>query len=112
VEASYALTGEKASYDGLVPERPFNLERHGWGAYEVAARFGELDVDPLTFPTFADPNRSIQRMRAWAVGTNAYFTRNLKLSLNFERSIFLGGGPGGTPRAPENALLGRFQVSF
>jgi phosphate-selective porin OprO/OprP len=110
VEASFVLTGERASYAGPVPAQPFSPLRHGWGAYELAARFGELDLDPKTFPTYADPTKSIQRMRAWAVGVNAHFTRNLKLAVNFERSLFETAGVAN--RAPENALLGRFQVKF
>jgi phosphate-selective porin OprO/OprP len=111
VEATWVLTGERATYTGVFPDRPFTSSGHGLGAYELTARYGELDLDPNTFPTFADPTKSVQRIRAWAVGTNAYFTRNLKLSVNFERSTFLGGFTG-SYRAPENALIARFQVSF
>lgn len=110
VEASVVLTGEAASYSGPVPDRPFSPLLHGWGIYELAARYGELDLDPNTFPTYADPAKSVRRIRAWAVGVNAHFTRNLKLAVNFERSIFENEGT--TNRAPDNALLGRFQVKF
>jgi phosphate-selective porin OprO/OprP len=108
VEGSYVLTGERASSDGLTPARPFNPTAGGWGAFELAARWGELDVDPLTFPVFADPNKSIQAMQAWALGGNAYFTRTVKLSVNFERTTFVAS----VDHPPENALLGRLQVSF
>jgi phosphate-selective porin OprO and OprP len=110
VEASVVLTGEDASYAGPVSDRPFSPLLHGWGIYELAARYGELDLDPRTFPIFADPTKSVQRIRAWAVGINAHFTRNLKVAVNFERSIFENAGT--TSRAPDNALFGRFQVKF
>jgi phosphate-selective porin OprO/OprP len=112
VEASYVLTGEHASYDGLVPDHPFNPSDGGWGSYELTARFGELDVDPLTFPTFADPNKSVQGLHAWAVGLNAYLHRTVKLSFNYERSTFIAAAGASARRSPENALLGRLQVSF
>ena len=49
------LTGEDASFRGVVkPDVPFALDG-GWGAFEVTARYGELDVDDAAFPVFADP---------------------------------------------------------
>ncbi|MBI4388029.1 MAG: porin, partial [Candidatus Omnitrophica bacterium] len=55
---SYVLTGEKASYKGVSPKKPFDLSKNQWGAFELKARYGELQVDEKLFPTFADPAKS------------------------------------------------------
>ena len=50
------LTGEDASYRGVTrPNHPFTVGSAGWGAWELVARYGELEVDDAAFPVFADP---------------------------------------------------------
>ena len=46
-----ALTGENASYKGLIPSSPFDPFKRTWGAFEVAARYNEIDLDTDAFPT-------------------------------------------------------------
>ena len=45
IALSYVLTGENASYRSVSPAQPFDLTKGTWGAFEVAARYGELTVD-------------------------------------------------------------------
>jgi phosphate-selective porin OprO/OprP len=45
VAASVALTGENASYKGLIPASPFDPFKGTWGAFELAARYNEIDFD-------------------------------------------------------------------
>jgi phosphate-selective porin OprO/OprP len=111
VAASYVITGEKASYTGVVPKNPINPKKGHWGAFEVAGRYGELEIDPAAFPTFADPTKSVRKTKAWGVGLNWYLTKNFKWQLNFDQSRFTGGAKGGN-RANENALFTRMQVAF
>jgi phosphate-selective porin OprO/OprP len=112
VHASLVLTLEHASYTGVDPKRPFNLARRHFGAFEIAARYGELRIDPATFPKYADPNKSARAALEWAVELNWYLTRLAKFALLFERTTFTGGAPKGADRSPENGLLGRVQVAF
>ena len=49
---------------------------------------------------------------AWAVGINWHLTRNVKQVLDYERTRFTGGAPGGADRDDENALFIRTQISF
>lgn len=109
--ASYVLTGEKNSYKGIDPARPFDPRKGGWGAWELAARYSRLDVDATAFPTFANPDQSAESARAWAVGLNWYPNRNVKVMLDYERTAFVGGSPRGD-RDDEHAAFVRFQVSF
>jgi len=117
VAASYVLTGENASYRGVLPSQSFSLEKGTWGAFEVAARYNELRVDPDIFATgFANPLTQAQRARAWGVGSNWYLNRWIKLMLDYEHTYFQGGG-GGTltdvhNRDDESVFFFRTQLSF
>src|ERR1035437_1205850 len=48
-EASFVLTGEDASYNGVQPRHPFDLRNGKWGAFELVARYGDLHLDPGAF---------------------------------------------------------------
>jgi phosphate-selective porin OprO and OprP len=108
---SFFLTGEKAGFRSPAPRRPFDLIEGGWGAIELAARYGELNLDEGAFPVFATLSASVQKAKAWGVGINWHFTRAVKVMLDYERTTFTGGASTGN-REPENALITRFQTSF
>ena len=127
VEASFVLTGEKATYNGVTPKHPFDLKKGGWGALELAGRYGDLRLDPTAFSTtpatggqrFADPTKSAQEAREWGVGLNWYLNRNVKLVLNYEQTVFDGGAGTASAtaytihnRATEQVLLTRAQIMF
>jgi phosphate-selective porin OprO/OprP len=110
--ASYVLTGEDASYRGVVkPNRPFASGAGGWGAFEVVARYGRLEIDDAAFPLFADPAEAASSARAWGLGLNWYLTTNLKLVANYTRTRFDSGAEDGN-REDEQALFTRAQFSF
>ncbi len=110
---SYLLTREKESFKRLSPMRDFDVGRHTWGAWELVARIGQLNVDPSAFAlSLADPTKSARRARAWAAGVNWYLNRNVKIGLDYERTSFAGGAAGGGDRDSEGAVLSRFQLGF
>lgn len=98
-EASFVLTGENASYNGVTPRHPFDPKSGQWGAWEIVARYGALHVGGNAFsanPTaaglrFADPTKSAQDAREVGVGLNWYLNKNVKLVLDYERTAFNGG---------------------
>jgi phosphate-selective porin OprO/OprP len=111
--ASWVLTGEDASYRGVVkPNRPFIAGGEGWGAFELVARYGELDVDDDAFGLYADPAAAASRARAWGLGLNWYLTSNLKLVLNHTRAGDDGGAAGGRDREDERTVFSRLQLAF
>ena len=126
-EASFVLTGEDASYNGVTPSHPFDLKNGGWGAFELVARYGDLHLDPGTFnrnPTagglrFASPITSAQEAREWGVGLNWYLNRDLKFVLDYEQTAFDGGAGTATTttysvknRETERTVFSRVQFAF
>lgn len=114
VAGSWVLTGERKSYKGVSPNKGLEGGKNGTGigAWEVAARYTGLDVDPTAFALkFADSTKSAKAARAWAVGLNWYPIRNARLSFDFEQTHFQGGAAQGN-RPTEKALLNRLQVTF
>ena len=110
---SWVLTGEDASYRGVVkPAHPFAVDGEGWGALELVARYGELQIDEDAFPLYADPSLSARRSRAWGLGLNWYLNSNLKLVFNHSHASFDGGAPLGEDREDEQAWFTRVQVAF
>ncbi|WP_298433472.1 porin [Geobacter sp.] len=112
VAASYVVTGDKASYKGVVPKQKFDPRNGAWGALEIAARYAELSVDRDAFPIFADPASAARKARAWGVGTNWYLNKSVKIVLNYEQTAFDGGAAGGADREDERVVLSRLQVAY
>jgi phosphate-selective porin OprO/OprP len=111
VAASYLITGEDNSPRGITPKHPFTLREPGWGAWEIAARYSQLEVDDDAFPTFANPATSASKASSWTVGVNWHLNKNFKLQLNYEQTDF-GGGTSELLQKGEKAILTRAQISF
>lgn len=113
IAAGWVLTGEDASYKGVVkPNQPFTLGGAGWGALELVARYGRLDIDDDAFPRFADPDVAASEATGWSFGLNWYLTGNLKLVANYTQTAFEGGAAAGADREDEKAFFTRAQFSF
>lgn len=126
VTGSYLLTGEENTGGKVKPNRAFDWGKSGWGAWEVVARVGELNVDGKTFTdslgtlagtdSFAQATRSAKSARNYGVGLNWHPNSVIRVSLDYEQTSFDWGG-GGTALNPkdrddERVLLGRIQASF
>ncbi len=113
VAVSYVLTGEENSFKGIKPRHPFSLSGGGWGAWELAARVGELSVDDDLFPLFAT-SASARKAFSWGVGLNWHLNRNVRFYLDYEQTSFDGGStkPGSVTAQNERVILTRAQVSF
>lgn len=114
---SYILTGEDGSYRGLNKvAQPFVIGEDGWGAFEVAARYGELDADDDVFiagpSQLANPDTAASKAKSWGVATNWYLNNTVKLALNYEDTSFKGGGGAGLDRPNDKTVFGRVQLNF
>jgi phosphate-selective porin OprO/OprP len=109
--ASYALTGEEASYKGIKPNAPYAAGGAGWGAFELTVRTGVLDIDDGVFPAYANPAASVSEAETGGVALNWYLNGNARISLDYENTAFEGGAAAGD-RLDEKVLFTRLQVSF
>jgi phosphate-selective porin OprO/OprP len=109
--AGFFLTGEQAGFRSPTPKKPFDLAEKTWGALEIAARYGELDLDDDAFPIYANPSSSVTKEKALGLGVNWYLTKQVKLSVNYEHTTFEGGAADGD-RPSEDFVVTRFQHSF
>ncbi|MBF0122829.1 MAG: hypothetical protein HQL21_05415 [Candidatus Omnitrophica bacterium] len=112
---SYVLTGEDASYKGVVPLHPVDFEKGAWGAWELAVRYSTLKLDDAIFDSSLTTNTissSPSEASAWTLGLNWYLNRNAKLVFNFERTQYKDGASSGNARPTENLVLSRMQLSF
>lgn len=113
VTGSWVLTGEDAGYKGVVrPNHPFVAGAEGWGAFELVARVGALDVDDDAFPLYANAVSAATDARSWGLGVNWYLTSNLKLVFNHTQTRFNGGALLNGDREDEKTFFSRVQIAF
>jgi phosphate-selective porin OprO/OprP len=110
--AGFFLTGEQAGFRSPMPKRPFDPKEGGFGAIEIAARYGELDLDDDAFPAFADPSSAVSKAKGLGLGLNWYLTKQVKVTVDYEHTTFAGGAAGGADRPSEDFVVTRFQHSF
>ncbi len=118
VTGSWLLTGEDATYASVAPRHPFDPRNGHWGAFQLVARYAELDIEDDAFPLFANPATSASAAQAWSAGLNWYLNKNMLVKLSYSRTTFTGGGgagataPATVTRQPENVLFTRVQLAF
>lgn len=116
VEMAFLLTGEDEVPNGrVVPKRPFSLSDGGWGAVELAARWGVVALDRKTLVDdgVAMAGNS-NRVRSFTAGVNWWTTQNVRFCVDYTSEdyyspIALSGSHAGRH---VNGMLARFQVDF
>lgn len=111
VAASYVLTGEKNSWRGITPRKPFSLREGGFGALEIAGRIQQLELDEDTFPIFSSASSNAHEAFSWALGLNWHLNRNFKFQVNYEQTDFKGGETD-LLRDGERTVFTRAQIAF
>ncbi|HET9693101.1 MAG TPA: porin [Steroidobacteraceae bacterium] len=115
VAAHWFLTGEEQAFKGFKPNQVFSIKDGTWGAWELVARYHELEIGDEAFAggadSFADPLASPSGAQAWGVGLNWYLSENLKWVVDYEKTSFDGGAAGGD-RPDEEVFLTRVAVGF
>jgi phosphate-selective porin OprO/OprP len=119
IAGGWVLTGEDASFNGVVPKHPFDPHKGDWGAFQVVARYAELNVDHAAFPYFSNPATSASGAQSWSVGLNWYLNQNIRADASFSHTTFNGGGtaaattaPGSVSSHPEDVFFTRLQLAF
>jgi phosphate-selective porin OprO/OprP len=110
ITGSFVLTGEAASERGVSPKRPFSPADGRWGALQVIARYGRLEIDPVAFSAgFAAPGAS-SAATAVGAGVSWYLTDYVKYVLTYERTTF--DDDGAERRQTERAIVFRLQLNL
>jgi phosphate-selective porin OprO/OprP len=110
---SWVVTGEDASYTGVTPKKNFDLQAKTWGAWEVAARVQQLQIDPETFRLgFANAGASASRATAYTLGVNWYLNKFVKFVADYEETWFKGGNGVNGNRPVERVIDTRWQLAF
>lgn len=120
-EASFVLTGEDRLPNARIqPRNPFSLSEGGWGAFEVAGRFGavSLDADTLRYIGVAlgrNGGANSNRAQSWTFGMNWWPVANVRMSVDYVGEYY--GSDGVTVATAHhvshvNGVLARFQVDF
>jgi phosphate-selective porin OprO/OprP len=116
VQLAWFATGEDEQFRGFTPGSIFSLDNKTWGAWELVARYHELDIDDAAFVggtnSFANPDTAASKASAWGVGVNWYLNQNYKWSLNYDVTSFEGGAAAGADRSDERAMFTRFALQF
>ena len=87
IQASYALTGETrtynkatGAYNSIIPNNPASLTSGGWGAWEIAARYSEINLnDRLGIINGVAGGKQ----EVYTAGLNWYVNRNIRFMLNY-----------------------------
>jgi phosphate-selective porin OprO/OprP len=116
-QVTYIFFGANASYDFVHVDTPLDPENGHFGALEVAARAGRLEIDDKAFPTYASPTASVRGATEITVGLNWYVSDNAKFVVNWDNTQFQGGAKVPAEilagnREAENILLLRAQVVY
>ncbi len=86
---TYSLTGETHAYDpatasfrNLRPAAP--LGPKGWGAWEIAARYSDIDLDFMPLTAAASGGIAGGKQDVWTLGLNWYPNNAIKFQLNYD----------------------------
>jgi phosphate-selective porin OprO and OprP len=90
-QVGYTLTGESRTYKGsdgefkrLKPKNNFNLKKGKWGAWEVAGRFDQIDLE--------DGIVNGGEAKRTTLALNWYLNENVRMLADYSKSFDLSGG--------------------
>jgi phosphate-selective porin OprO and OprP len=113
----------KQTYQGPVPDVPFDLNKLAPGAFEVGARWNWIKLDDATFGDpnvpnsvqYANPASSAKEAQAFGGVVNWIPRRSFHIGASFERTWFTGGAGSASAvadRTAENVIIARAQIVF
>jgi len=120
-EAAFVLTVEDRLPNArLQPKTPFSISEGGWGAVELAARFGAVSLDHNVLEDIGvvlgrNGGANSNRAQSWTMGVNWWPVANVRFSVDYIGEYY---GSDGVQLSPlhhgshVNGMLARFQVDF
>jgi phosphate-selective porin OprO/OprP len=114
IGAAWAITGEAVTLKGVKVKRP--THERGPGAWVVAARYGELDIDDEAFLSgVASATASASKAQSFGLALHWLPNSSVRLSLGFDSTWFEGGAAEGdrvADRETESVLFSQMQLMF
>jgi phosphate-selective porin OprO and OprP len=112
-QMSFLLTDDSATYGHIEPRQPFNWSKKHWGAWELAARYSQINLDQDNYAfNLADPTVNVLRAKSTSIGLNWYLNSNVRMTANFVHTDFTGATPAYRAADHENGLMFRAQLTF
>jgi phosphate-selective porin OprO and OprP len=117
VALTWVLTGEDATFRGVIPSQNFSIKQGTWGSAQLVARISKLSVDSDAFigsttARLADPSSQAAKATDYGIGLGWDLNRQIRIMLDYDQTKFQGGAPNGADRPDEKVLITRFQYSL
>lgn len=127
LSVGYVLTGEDSTFKGVTPRTSFNPSAGTWGAFEVVARFAQVDIDDGAFTdpdgagaalSLASPNNAATKVTTYGLGLNWYLSKTVRAGFDVFQNDFTRApgaviAPTGAALSDdETVFISRVQVSF
>ncbi|MCC7014284.1 MAG: hypothetical protein IT454_17120 [Planctomycetes bacterium] len=114
VAGSWVVTGESKRFSGLEPSAPFLPGQAGAGAWQLVARYSELELDQGFVDIGAVQASAFPgRIATFDVGVNWYATNHAKVRAHIVHTRYEDGADiGGQALDDETALLLQYQLKF
>lgn len=107
LETGVVLTGEDASYTGVRPRHDFDPREGHWGAFELCARYSNLDADRSAIDEGYATASSASFAEEYAGCINWYLNRAVKVQMMYDHARLSRPGT-----RSEDTILCRFQIAF
>lgn len=112
-QVSFMLTDDTATFGRVEPRTPVSSTPGHWGAWELAIRYAQVNLDPDSFAfQFADPATSVLRAKTTTIGLNWYLNSSIRLTGNFAHTDFTGATSAYRAANHEDGLMFRTQLVF
>ena len=118
VQGELALTDDEPAFNRVTPNRPFDgtwesFTRGNWGAWTIAARYSEQELDPQAFGlAFGDVTRYARTTKGYSVALNWYASREFRFQNMWEHTDFKGATSAFTAAGKSDMLIFRMTLIY
>jgi phosphate-selective porin OprO/OprP len=112
VEATWVLTGEEKGWKTVVPDKFFNPHEGGWGAWELAFRYGYLNLQNNDYIRSHGVTGN-GRVSEYTFGVNWYMNPHTRFRINYNHAVFSDdlANNNEQTRDPDSLVI-QYQINF
>ena len=95
VQGEVALTDDEPAFNRVTPKKPLDLSKPAyWGAFTIAARYSEQNLDPATFGLhYTDATLSARTAKGYSLCLTWYWSREFRMQGIWEHTDLKGANP-------------------